>query len=277
MGYGMMDEIEGLREELKQTQLVYQLAARMSQFKAGFLARTAHELRSPLSSLMGLHQLILTDLCEDPQEEREFIKQAYQSAQKLLKILDEIIMVSKLDYGTTKLTTAQIQLSQVFEELYQLTHLQAANRNLRLEILAPEAQIYITADWQRLLQVLTTLVDTAISQMQGGRIKIAADLAQGSNFMQIMIDMTCSYHVWNEPTELLQPPLEQTPESLKSFAHQLELSPGMKFLMAQMLLEVMQGRLEVLDLTSETQTPLTRLQCSIPLASAGDGVRESQD
>ena len=70
-----MNEIDELKEELKQAQLAYQMAAQMSQFKAGFLARTSHELRSPLSSMIGLHQLILSDLCESPEEQKEFIKE----------------------------------------------------------------------------------------------------------------------------------------------------------------------------------------------------------
>ena len=80
----MNDEIEALKEELKQTELALQMAAQMSQFKGGFLARTSHELRSPLSSLIGLHQLIVSDLCDDPEEEREFVAQAYQYALKLM-------------------------------------------------------------------------------------------------------------------------------------------------------------------------------------------------
>ncbi|GBF84663.1 histidine kinase dimerization/phospho-acceptor domain-containing protein [Aphanothece sacrum] len=72
----MNDEIEALKQELEQTKLAYQMAVQLSQFKSGFLAKTSHELRSPLSTLMGLHQLILSDLCENHEEEREFIEQA---------------------------------------------------------------------------------------------------------------------------------------------------------------------------------------------------------
>ncbi|MEW5858349.1 MAG: sensor histidine kinase, partial [Cyanobacteriota bacterium] len=49
-------DVTAILEELKQTQMAYHMATEMSQFKAGFLARTSHELRSPLNSLIGLHQ-----------------------------------------------------------------------------------------------------------------------------------------------------------------------------------------------------------------------------
>jgi signal transduction histidine kinase len=79
------------------------MAKEMSQFKAGFLARTSHELRSPLSSLIGLHQLILADLCDSPEEAREFVAQANASALKMVKLLDEVIAVSKTEHGTNRL------------------------------------------------------------------------------------------------------------------------------------------------------------------------------
>ena len=65
-----MSEIDQLKNELRQIQLAYALQRQISHFKGGFLARISHELRSPLSQLTSLHQLILNDLCEDPQEER---------------------------------------------------------------------------------------------------------------------------------------------------------------------------------------------------------------
>ncbi|MEQ8958292.1 MAG: histidine kinase dimerization/phospho-acceptor domain-containing protein, partial [Coleofasciculus sp. C2-GNP5-27] len=78
------DQLESLKQELEQTRLAYQMAHEMSLYKGGFLARTSHELRSPLSSLMGMHQLILSDLCDSPEEAKEFVAQAHTSAQKMV-------------------------------------------------------------------------------------------------------------------------------------------------------------------------------------------------
>src|ERR671932_28169 len=80
-------DLQPLKEELKQTKLAYEMAKEMSQFKAGFLARTSHELRSPLSTMFGTLQLILSDLCDDPAEEREFVEQAHVAALKLVKLI----------------------------------------------------------------------------------------------------------------------------------------------------------------------------------------------
>lgn len=58
------EELENILEELKHTKLAYQMASEMSKFKAVFLARTAHELRSPINSIIGGLQLVISDLAK---------------------------------------------------------------------------------------------------------------------------------------------------------------------------------------------------------------------
>ncbi|MBW4666661.1 MAG: hypothetical protein KME60_04265 [Cyanomargarita calcarea GSE-NOS-MK-12-04C] len=113
-------DMSTLEQQIKQTQLAYDMAQEMGQFKAGFLARTTHELRSPISQLISLHQLILSDLCENPAEEREFIAQAHNSANKLMKLIDEILKIARIEHGTNKLDIQPLQLAQQLQEIYQL-------------------------------------------------------------------------------------------------------------------------------------------------------------
>lgn len=270
-------DISSLKEQLKQTQLAYQMATEMSKFKAGFLARTSHELRSPLSSMMGLHQLILNDLCESPAEEREFVAQAFSAAQKLMKLIDEIVDVSKTEHGTTNVELQPIQLAGLLEEVYSLTYLQATNRSLRLHVSSPNPEIYVKADHRRLRQVLVNLVDVAISYMQEGSIHVAAQSSPASGYARIWIDAECPESVWSEPVELLNS-TPQAEEHLSNLKHNYaektaKLSPGLNILLDQILIEMMEGQLEVVAVPPEDASGAsapansTRLQCSIPLAS----------
>jgi hypothetical protein len=261
---------EPLEEQLKQTQLAYLMAKEMSQFKGGFLARTAHELRSPLSSLIGMHQLILSDLCDSPEEEREFVAQANASALKMVKILDEVITVSKIEHGSNRLDIHPLPLTQVLEEVQGLTHMQAANSNLQFEVVPPDPEIYVLADSRRFRQVLVAIVDSAITKLadlKEGSIKISASSVPDSQEARIWIDVNTPTSAWSEVVDLLS----TTPEVEKPAIQSAELSPGLTLLMAQTLVEVMQGKLEVLPVSDEelAATSATdnfiRLQCSMPL------------
>ncbi len=258
-----MNEIDELKEELKQAQLAYQMAAQMSQFKAGFLARTSHELRSPLSSMIGLHQLILSDLCESPEEQKEFIAQAYHSALKLMKLIDEIVAVSKTEYGSNSLNLESIPLAEIFTEIDRLTHLPAANRNLKLEIVNPEAEVQVFADRSRLIQLIFNLIDSGISNMKTGKIKLSTSEITADK-IKVEIDLDCPAAVWQE-SRVTEPNLNSSHDltAIRELLQEISLSANMKLLMSQTLLETMGGSLKLSDLSYlNNQQPLTRIVLS---------------
>lgn len=254
-----MNEIDELKEELRQAQLAYQMAAQMSQFKAGFLARTSHELRSPLSSMIGLHQLILSDLCESPEEQKEFITQAYHSALKLMKLIDEIVAVSKTEYGTNQLNLESLQLAEIFAEIDRLTYLQAANRNLGLEIVTPDPEVFVFADRSRLIQLIFNLIDSGISLMKTGTIKLSIPLVKPDT-VTIEIDLECPVGLWQEQ-EIVEPNFDSKDlTEIRQFLQEINLSANMKLLLSKTLLETMGGDLKILDCSPQNDgQPLTRM------------------
>jgi signal transduction histidine kinase len=268
------EQLTNLSKQLQQTQLAYQMASELCQFKAGFLARTSHELRSPINSMIGTIQLILADLCESPEEEREFLQQAYDSALKMVGILDEIVQVSKTEHGTETLKLKPLQLSKVFEELKQLTHLQAANRSIRLHIDTPDPNLYIVADASILRQVLVSLVDNAIAQMERGKVQVSIHPEPESKSVHIWIDDQRPVSAWSESWDLIQSTLSENHDH-KAIQKtdilsqdDIKLSPGMRLLMNQTLLSLMKGKLEILAVPTEAETAqFTRTQCSIPLVA----------
>jgi signal transduction histidine kinase len=251
-------------EKLKASQLAYQLAQEMSQFKAGFLARTSHELRSPLNSLIGFHQLILSELCDNPDEEREFVAHAHKAALKLLKLLDEILDVARIEHATNQLEIQPLQLARVLEEVYQLTYLLAANRNFRFQVSPPDAEIYVLADPRSLRQVLVSLIEISIAQMEEGNICVSAKTSPADGVVHIWLDVPLNASAWSqEAVDLLQSEHTPTSEPLNKNAAP---SLGLTLMLNQTLLELIKGRLEVLPLPATTdESPLTRIQLALPI------------
>lgn len=254
-----MSTIEDLHEELARTKLAYQMAKQMGQFKAEFLAKASHEIRSPLSSLIGLHQLILSDLCDSPEEQKEFINQAYNSALKLMKLIDEIISVSKVESGKDKLNYEFLSLGVIFEEVYALIHLQVANRNLKLNIDLPQTDIKVYGDRRCLVQLIINLIDAGITLMEEGIINITASAIAESQNVNIAIELNCSTESWiATASNNHQSTQSNSREKTAAIAQNIALSPNMKLLLSQTLIEAMGGNLELLDLSSEDK-PLTRI------------------
>ncbi|MEL6903025.1 MAG: HAMP domain-containing sensor histidine kinase [Cyanobacteria bacterium J06606_4] len=171
--------------EPENLRLAYRRLLALERFKSGFLARTAHELRSPINTIVSLNQLILEDLCEGPEEEKEFIAQAKAAALKMLALFDRVAAVSKLDVGREPPTLEAVDLSFLLPEVEMLTALQAANQNVRFaaEIPAEALEIYTDAKW--LKHILVSLIQDAIPHTK------TLSLAATQDGQSVMITIEC--------------------------------------------------------------------------------------
>jgi len=276
--------ISELKAQIDQLKLDYYVAEQMCQFKAGFLARVTHELRSPINGLIGAHQLILSDLCDSPEEEREFLANANSSAVKMIDMLDKILDVSRIESGKSPMKLEYLQLVEVFEEVRYLTEMQAANRNIPLKIVNPNPDIYIRADEQWLTPALVNLVDSAITPDELGSISVWAETSIESGNVHILISAPRSPESWTEAVDLLTKELNrQTKRGAKELASSSEMSAelyqeyplqtdpdvsgGLNLVMTCSILKLMQGQLEVLPTPADAEDDqLTMIQCSLPLA-----------
>ncbi len=105
--------------------------------------------------------------------------------------------------------------------------------------------------------------------MEEGSIQLKATSAPDAQEAHIWIDIQSPNPVWSESVDLLS----TTPEVEIKPSETGKISPGLTLLMVQSLVEVMQGRLEVIPVLAEeddtrcAETDLTRIQCSMPLAT----------
>ncbi|MEM9088910.1 MAG: HAMP domain-containing sensor histidine kinase [Cyanobacteria bacterium P01_F01_bin.53] len=169
-------------------QLAYQRLLALERFKSGFLARTSHELRSPVNTIVSLHQLILEDLCEGPEEEKEFIGQSKEAALKMLALFDQITAVSKLDIGREPPKLEAIDLSFLLPEVEMLTTLQAANQNVRYAVDSPTDELEINSDPKWLKNLLVSLIQDAIPH--GKILRLAVETFPQKTAIVIECDRT---------------------------------------------------------------------------------------
>ncbi|WP_051048399.1 sensor histidine kinase [Microcystis aeruginosa] len=257
-----MDDIDALKRELQQTRLAYQMAVAINHLKSSFLGRVAHELRSPLSSMISLHQMILADLCESPAEEREFIAQGQLAGRKLMAMLDEMINLSKLESGTIPLEREIFSLTKLWQDWASLTYLQAANRNIQLKFSPLTDDIAIIADYQCLSSALVLLVDAAIANLTSGSICISVS-ALDEKKVTISLEFTGEIPLWPMP-EISSLSLESKPEEVKQFTQVLGFSPSLKFQLAKGIIEVSGGEMSLDRIDNNSQDKLTEIVFSLP-------------
>lgn len=242
-------------------QLAYYQALELAQFKGGFLARASHELRSPLNRIISLQQMILEGLCDNPEEERTFIEDAHAASLKLLEYLDFLIHISKVEVGRSQPTLQSVPLGSIFNQVYELTHLQAANRNLRLVVEPPDDTMHVYGDPGWIQTVLTTLIDMAIDDGDRGtlRLALAPDAAPKTCAIWVEDDRPASH--WQESVSLPEP---------KAFELDNTLSNSVRMGLVEAMVAAMDGTVSLLSSPAAGAPLVTRVQCTLPTAAVSN-------
>jgi PAS domain S-box-containing protein/excisionase family DNA binding protein len=129
--------------------------------KLQFLAMISHELRTPLTSIKGFTTTLLAeDVTWDAPSQRQFLQVMNYEADKLTDLIEQLLDLSRLQAGTLRILPVPDTVSGIMAEaLPQLERL-AAKHHLSLSL--PEPAIPILADRQRIIQVLSNLVENAV-------------------------------------------------------------------------------------------------------------------
>ena len=157
-----------------------QQARAASQAKSEFLANMSHELNTPMHAILGFVELgiMRARALSDPKI-GQYFERIDQSGQRLLSLIDELLDLSKLDAGHVELHPQTFDaLALVHEVMSQLEPL-LLQRNLQLEIVSETSEVVITADRNRITQVICNLLSNAIkfSPIEGTiRIELSSAL-----------------------------------------------------------------------------------------------------
>ncbi|HOX51297.1 MAG TPA: ATP-binding protein [Fibrobacteria bacterium] len=190
-----------------------------SRVKSEFLANMSHEIRTPLNAVIGFSELLAGTDCRP--EQASFIASIRASSRNLLRLINDILDMSKMEAGRMRLATAPTDLRHLFGELVRMFGAQVAEKRIELRVAVPDAlPRMVSVDETRLRQILVNLVGNAIKFTHRGEVRIEAR-SQGSNFEANRIDLQVSVvdtgiGIDPEEQELVFDAFEQSHRSLAS-------------------------------------------------------------
>jgi signal transduction histidine kinase len=161
-------------------------AEEASRLKSEFLANTSHELRTPLNGMLGFLKLIMDGMADDPEEQAEFIKESYRAALHLLDIITDVLDIAKIEAGKLEIEMNAVKLSELLEDVEDLTESQIRQKNLSFKVEKPptEDEIILYGNYQRLLQVMLNLVGNAIKFTHEGGITVSVEIIKKKTIVQ---------------------------------------------------------------------------------------------
>ena len=130
--------------------------------KSDFLSSMSHELRSPLNAILGFAQLMETGSPPPTPTQKESIAQILQAGWHLLKLINEILDLAKVESGQVPLSREPVSLTDVMAECQAMIEPQGQKRGIKLTFPQFNIPYFVRADRTRLKQVLINLLSNAI-------------------------------------------------------------------------------------------------------------------
>jgi GAF domain-containing protein len=148
-----------------------------SRHKSEFLASMSHELRTPLNGILGFNEMILGEIYgEVPPDLREPLTEIQASGRHLLRLINNVLDLSKIEAGRMELALADYVVSDVVEQVRASLHPLAADKGLEFVTVVPADLPLAHGDAGRITQCLTNLAGNALKFTREGRVEIAAEV-----------------------------------------------------------------------------------------------------
>jgi len=155
---------------------------RMERMKNEFISTVSHELRTPLTSIRGALGLIAGGAVgELPTKVIDLVGIAHKNSERLVRIVNDILDVEKIESGKIQLLMQQVDLTALVKQAIEANHAYAEKHKVRFVLQHAPDSAYLTADPDRLMQVMANLLSNAAKFSPGGSEVIVRVDHSGNN------------------------------------------------------------------------------------------------
>ncbi|MCU0548651.1 MAG: ATP-binding protein [Leptolyngbya sp. Prado105] len=177
--------VERLEERASELEAAWQEAQAANQVKSEFLATTSHELRTPLNAIIGCVRLVRDGCCDDREEELEFLQQADDAAIHLLKIINDLLDIAKIEAGKAELNLQPVNIRHMCEQCLKMVQPSAEMKRLKLEMRFADDLDRVPLDERRVRQMVINLLSNAVKfTPEGGEVSLIARIGYGYQLVQ---------------------------------------------------------------------------------------------
>lgn len=174
-------------EQTKELKKAFEELKVLDKAKSEFISMASHQLRTPLSAIKGYISMLLEgSYGQLPEKAKEKLKNVFQSNERLIKIVNDLLNISKIELGRMELERQAVQLEELIQSSCEELKLEAEKRNLKLSFEKPKKPLpKINIDSLKIRQVILNLIDNAIRYTHQGEIKIEAKRKSSSILISI--------------------------------------------------------------------------------------------
>lgn len=175
------DELMSLNDKnkkmLEEMTVAKHRAEESDRMKSSFISNMSHEIRTPLNAIVGFSELLQYNT--QPEERQEYINIINSNNQLLIRMVNDVLDLSRIESGTVKLEYDTFDAVLVLGEIYETFLMKHSKENVDLVYESKFATCNVTLDHNRFYQVVTNFLTNAIKYTPSGRVTLALDEVDG--------------------------------------------------------------------------------------------------
>lgn len=162
---------------------------RLENVRKDFVANVSHELRTPVSTIKGYAETLLEGALDDKENARDFVQIIYSDADRLAKLINELLDLAQLESGNMKLSFVACPLRPIVERVLKLLSKKMTEKSIKVETIIPNNLPRMKADEISVVQILLNLIENAVKYNKpNGTITISAKEHDG--FVEVSVSDT---------------------------------------------------------------------------------------
>lgn len=145
---------------------------RLEQIRKDFVANVSHELKTPVTSLKGFAETLLSEPMENPDVQRQFLEIIWRESDRLQDLVRDLLELSRIETYNFQLDLQRIDLSEIGAETERLLRKKAADKSIQFNV-SSEKNTEMVGDATRIKQILINLLTNAIAYTpEGGEVAL---------------------------------------------------------------------------------------------------------
>lgn len=215
-------------------------AEEANRTKTEFLATMSHELRTPLNSVIGYSDMLLAQMFGSLNDKQlKYLKNISISGNHLLNLINDILDISRIESGDVSLSFEVLRLSDIFEDVKNISVPLASSKNILLKFLTEPRDLEIFADKIKLKQILHNLVNNALKfTPENGEVLVEAK--KSGDVIEISVEDT-GIGILEEKQEMIFESFKQVDSSLS----RMYTGTGLGLTIAKKLVEMHGGEIKL--------------------------------
>jgi two-component system phosphate regulon sensor histidine kinase PhoR len=141
---------------------------KLERYRREFIGNVSHELKTPIFNIQGYISTLLDGGLEDETINRNYLERAEKSVERMINIVDDLEAISKLEAGELVIESYPFDIYELFMEVYYSLEMKAKAANIKLRFRDPYKAVYVSADKDRIRQVITNLINNSIKYGKAG-------------------------------------------------------------------------------------------------------------